>query len=78
LKTAAATPKLFIAGPDLRMAHALPLHPGPFDFCVRCGGLEWAPDRDFGIAVYHAGKLVEEVQADPTAPGSLGSLSVLR
>ena len=60
MKTAAATRKLFIAGPDLRMAHALPLHPGPFDFCVRCGGLEWAPDRDFGIAVYHAGKLVEE------------------
>jgi len=47
-----------------RQAHHYNQHPGPFEFCRRCGGMfRWFPDTDAGTAVYHAGRLVEESEA---------------
>ncbi len=43
-----------------RMAHAHNRHGGPFEFCPRCGGIRWFPDRDAGIVVYDRGRLVEQ------------------
>jgi hypothetical protein len=44
-----------------RQAHHCNRHPGPFEFCLRCGGaFRSFPDTDAGIAVYNAGRLVEE------------------